>query len=154
MKDSYFSSSISDFQFKSSDEILGELARAHHHALEHQQRGAWLAQIEILKHELDQSIEGQIFFEFSIPRMGKRADVVLLHRGIVFVVEFKVGSSNFDNYAIDQAHDYALDLKNFHLGSHEAPIVPVLCATEATPSATPTVRWAPDGVAEPSLVGR
>lgn len=154
MKDSYFSCSISDFLDKSPDEVLGELTRSHHHALEHQQRNAWLAQIEILQQELDKGIEGQIFFEFSIPRMGKRADVVLLHRGIVFVLEFKVGSSTFDNYAIEQAHDYALDLKNFHLGSHEAPIVPVLCATEALASAQSTVQWAADGVAEPILIGR
>jgi len=76
MEDSYFSCSISDFLAKSSDEILGELARAHHHALEHQQRGARLPEIEILKQELDQNIEGQIFFEFSIPRIGKASEML------------------------------------------------------------------------------
>ena len=84
--------------------------------------------------------------------MGKRADTVVLLGGVVFVIEFKVGAGNFDRYAIDQVYDYALDLKNFHLGSHELPIVPVLVATRAEALATPGV-WAPDLVAEPVLVG-
>lgn len=154
MRDAYFSSTISSFLDQSSDQILGELARAHHHALEHLQRNAWLAQIELLKVELADLSDAYIFFEFSIPRMGKRADAVVLHRGIVFVIEFKVGSTSFDSYAIDQAHDYALDLKNFHLGSHDLPIVPVLCATEANRGVNTAIVWAEDEVAEPVLVGR
>lgn len=35
--------------------------------------------------------DGQIIFEYDIPRLGKRLDVVLLYKGIVFCVEFKVG---------------------------------------------------------------
>ncbi len=154
MKDAYYSATIAEFLHQSRDEILGELTRAHHHALEHQQRNAWLAQIEILKAELSDIAGAHIFLEFSIPRMGKRADVVILHRGIVFVIEFKVGSSSFDNYAIDQVYDYALDLKNFHLGSHEIPIVPVLVATEAQGSEQTDAKWAADGVAAPILIGR
>jgi hypothetical protein len=95
---------------------------------------------------------GHLFLEFSIPRMGKRADALLLRGGTLFVIEFKVGSDAFDRHAIDQVHDYALDLKNFHLGSHDLPIVPVLVATRAEPGLL-DVRWAPDRVAEPVLVG-
>ena len=69
--------------------------------------------------------------EFSIPRMGRRIDAVLLIGPIVFVVEFKVGEVDFDRAAIDQVWDYALDLKNFHEASHAAPIVPILIATGA-----------------------
>lgn len=154
MRDSYYSSPISKFLRTSNDEILGELARAHHHALEHQQRNAWLAQIDFLKTELRDGPAGHLFFEFSIPRMGKRADVVLVGNGIIFVIEFKVNSATFDGYAIDQAHDYALDLKNFHLGSHDLPIVPVLCATEAPEQGDEPVDWAADLVAEPILIGQ
>jgi hypothetical protein len=152
MKDSYFFSSVTDFINTSNDAILGELARAHHHALEHQQRNAWIKQIEVLKDQLQADRSGHLFFEFSIPRMGKRADVVLLRGGIIFVIEFKVGSKNFDRSAVDQVHDYALDLKNFHLGSHGLPIVPVLVASRAENTAA-EVRWADDLVAEPLLVG-
>ena len=83
--------------------------------------------------------------------MGKRADVVLISGGIVFVIEFKVGASNFEGHAIEQVHDYALDLKNFHRGSHEASILPVLIATKAVPQTSGQIKWAEDHVAEPVL---
>jgi hypothetical protein len=49
----------------------------------------------------------------------------------VFVIEFKVGERQFNTHDFNQAWDYALDLKNFHLASHDAPILPVLVATES-----------------------
>ncbi|WP_170457155.1 DUF2075 domain-containing protein [Ruegeria arenilitoris] len=152
MQDSYYAASVREFLKSTDDAILGELARAHHHALEHQQRNAWLQQITILKGKLRPDPPEHIFFEFLIPRMGKRADIVLLKKGLVFVIEFKVGSSTFDKAAVDQVHDYALDLKNFHLGCHELPVIPVLVATQATAPAT-SPNWADDLVAEPILVG-
>ena len=132
IRDSYYSESIQDFLKSSNESILGELTRAHNHALEHQQRDAWLVQIDFLKRHLSQQQNGHLFLEFAIPRMGKRADVVLFINSVVYVVEFKVNAKGFDSYAVDQVHDYALDLKNFHLGSHGLPIVPILCATDAT----------------------
>jgi len=74
---------------------------------------------------------GHLYIEFSIPQMGKRADVVLLNAGIVFVIEFKVGERHYTKYALDQALDYGLDLKNFHSGSHNKSIVPMVVATWA-----------------------
>lgn len=152
MRDSYFSAPVIQFLETTDEAILRALARAHHHALEHQQRNAWLAQISLLREQLTSDPSGYLFFEFSIPRMGKRADVVVLRKGIVFVIEFKVGAESFDRAAIDQMHDYALDLKNFHLGSHDLPIVPVLVATRAE-AGLPQALWADDLVAEPVLVG-
>ncbi len=152
MRDSYYSATVSDFLKTQENEILGKLTRAYHHSLKHQQRNAWLFQIKILKKQLSEHLQGYLFFEFSIPRMGKRADVLLLYKGIVFVIEFKVGSKSFNRYAIDQVHDYALDLKNFHLESHALHIVPILLATR-TPStmAQQKIVWAEDGVATPML---
>jgi hypothetical protein len=63
--------------------------------------------------------------------MGKRVDVVLLLNDTVFVIEFKVGASQYEKYAIDQTLDYSLDLKNFHEQSHNKKIVPIVVATEA-----------------------
>ncbi|WP_272011153.1 DUF2075 domain-containing protein [Roseovarius sp. ZX-A-9] len=131
---------------------MGELARSHHHALEHEQRSAWIKQIEILKRVLASARDSHVFFEFSIPRMGKRADAVVLRNGVVFVVEFKVNAESFDRAAIEQVHDYALDLKNFHLGSQTLPVIPVLVATRAQAPSTQT-RWAADLVATPILTG-
>ena len=152
MPDSYYAATISDFLVASDEAILGELARSNHHALETLQRQAWIDEIQILKNQLKPCPASKLFLEFSIPRMGKRADAVIFRSGVVFVIEFKVGSSRFDRSAVEQVHDYALDLKNFHLGSHHLPIVPVLIATQAETNSI-QLRWAADGVAEPILVG-
>lgn len=137
MKREYYSDSIAVFRSTSPDAILGKLVKAHDFALEQPQRDAWLDQIMILQTVLQQ-YQGSIYFEYSIPRMGKRIDVVLLIGPVIFVLEFKVGESEFKSYAIDQVWDYALDLKNFHETSQEHFIAPILIATEAGIS-TPVV---------------
>jgi hypothetical protein len=89
-----------------------------------------MEEIDILKQVLSNT-EGRVYFEYAIPRMGKRIDVVLLIGPVIFVLEFKVGESWFSSYAVDQVHDYALDLKHFHEASHNNFIAPILVATEA-----------------------
>jgi DUF2075 family protein len=84
-----------------------------------------------LKNSLKNINEGHIFFEFSIPRMGKRVDNIVIYKDSILVFEFKVGSEKFDNYAVEQVMDYALDLKNFHEGSHHNKIFPILVSTES-----------------------
>lgn len=148
----YYEAPIEKFLTERSESILGKLALHHRHELEHLQKNAWLAQIDVLKDQLSKVTSGQIFFEFFVPRMGKRADCVIVRSGVVFVIEFKVGSATFDRYAIDQVHDYALDLKNFHLGSHDVHIIPILIATKAL-TAESGIKFAQDGVATPLLIG-
>lgn len=131
MKRSYYSNNIATFQNDDNSKILGALAQNHSHALEDLQKNAWIRQIEILKIALQNVEDGQIYFEFSIPRMGKRVDNVLIIKDLIFVLEFKVGESTYPKYAIEQAVDYSLDLKNFHEGSHHQKILPVLIATKA-----------------------
>lgn len=152
MSISYYGAVFSEFLKQPPLEVLGELTRNHRHDLEHQQREAWLAQIDILKQQLNGLPEGYIHFELVIPRMGKRADCIILLDGIVFVIEFKVNSSTFDRYAIDQAHDYALDLKNFHKGSHSAPIVPILIASKSDAKGD-SPKYAADLVSSPIQIG-
>ena len=129
----YFSTAISSFLTSSADEILGKLASAHQFALEQPQRDAWIEQIRILKKVL-QGYPGQVYFEYSIPRMGKRIDAVCVIGPVVFVLEFKVGEKYYISNAIDQVMDYALDLKNFHETSHDVYIAPILIATHAANS--------------------
>ena len=81
-------------------------------------------------------LAGKIYFEFDIPRMGKRIDVVLLIKSVIFVLEFKVGEATFSAAAFDQVWDYAIDLKNFHESSHEATIAPILIATQSPAQGT------------------
>ena len=128
----FYSDPVATFIEKEEASILGELATNNSFALDVTQRDAWLRQITILKNSLCPiAAPGQVYFEYSIPRLGRRADVVLLLGSVVFVLEFKVGESGYPAAAVDQVWDYALDLKNFHETSHECLIAPVLVATEA-----------------------
>ncbi|MEI9946225.1 MAG: DUF2075 domain-containing protein [Chitinophagaceae bacterium] len=130
MKRSFYSNPISKFQQDSAEQILGILALNNEFSLETTQKESWLRQIKILKDILTIH-QGYIFFEYSIPRMGKRIDVVLLIKNVIFILEFKVGEKDFLSSATDQVLDYALDLKNFHETSHHHLIAPILIATES-----------------------
>jgi hypothetical protein len=152
MDKSYYHASVANFVAASELSILGELTKAHGFALEHQQRQAWLGQIALLKLAVAPLADGQIFFEFAVPRLGKRVDAVILLPQLVLVLEFKVGATTYNGPDIAQAYDYALDLKNFHGGSHALRIVPALCATRATSTGPTTPIWREDLVAEPMLV--
>jgi len=145
----YYKSELNRFISQSKEEILGVLASKNEFGLDEQQRNAWKVQIEVLKRQLV-AISGYILFEFSIPRMGRRVDCVILSHGLVFVLEFKVGSSLFDLSAIDQVLDYALDLKNFHEASHSRKVIPILIATEA-PHIENQLQFDEDDVANPLL---
>jgi len=141
----YYSESVKKFLSDGTDHILGVLTTQHNHDLEEQQRWAWVQEISILKRCLSVEQDGHLLLEAHIPRMGKRADAVILSRCIVFVVEFKVGATEHLVSALDQVEDYALDLKNFHAGSHLAPVVPVLVSTNAENDLEPpSLQFAPD----------
>jgi len=131
VKRAYYSNPIPAFLDDPENSILGSLTLHHEFSLVDLQRNSWLFQIRILKKLLSSLNDGHVLFEYSIPRMGKRVDVVLLLNGIVFVLEFKVGDDQYTNHAVDQVLDYSLDLKNFHAESHNKKIVPILVATEA-----------------------
>lgn len=132
----FYQSSIQDFIEKSATNIFGEMSINDDGDTAATQKYAWSEEIEILKQALNSWKEenGEILFEYSIPRLGKRVDVVLLLRGIVFVIEFKAGEEAYLRTDMEQVMDYALDLKNFHLASHHRTIVPILVATEAKES--------------------
>ena len=127
----YYSKSIADFIQEDNLNILGTLAKHHgYQTLEKSQQNAWERQITILKSQLAE-LTGYIYFEFSIPRMGKRVDNIVILGDKIFLLEFKIGSEQYDKHAIDQVIDYALDLRNFHEGSHYANLIPVLIAEKA-----------------------
>jgi hypothetical protein len=145
----YYNASVCQFLNDDAERILGILTSQHHHAVEQQERWAWVQQISILRNALLEQPNGRIFLEFHIPRMGKRADVVLIQHNIVFVLEFKIGASEHARSAFNQVEDYALDLKNFHEGSHTVPVVPVLVSTHAESPGNPDIHFAEDLVASP-----
>ncbi len=144
----WYAASVETFRASATEEILGTLAKNSSFDTLQMQRDAWIAQIEFLRERL-RGLTGSLFFEFSIPRMGRRIDVVLLTAGVVFAIEFKVGAATFDVSAIDQVWDYALDLKNFHQASHPLTIVPLLVATDAPDRPALQLTPDPDGVVRP-----
>uniref|UniRef100_UPI003216E2D0 DUF2075 domain-containing protein n=1 Tax=uncultured Draconibacterium sp. TaxID=1573823 RepID=UPI003216E2D0 len=130
MNRAYYQNTIELFTKTSNAEILGILADKNEFATEQTQKDAWKYQIEYLQEALN-CFSGSVYFEYAIPRMGKRIDVLLIIKSIIFVVEFKVGEKEYPSYAIDQVWDYALDLKNFHETSHDKLIIPILVSTKA-----------------------
>ena len=133
MNRAYYSDSIAKFLSRSPEEIIGILNCSSQFSVLQTQQQAWQFQINLLRPILG-SYDGKIYFEYAIPRMGRRIDVLLLIGPAIFVLEFKVGEQEFTAYGVDQVWDYALDLKNFHETTHEQFVVPVLIATEANNS--------------------
>lgn len=132
MTRSYYSETISNFLQEQSSSILGKLNAAH--ALQNlniKQTRAWESQIQILKNSLKEIGFGRIIFEYSIPRMGKRADNIIVLGDHVIVIEFKTAADSYDSGSITQAIDYSLDLLNFHETSHLKKIAPILVVTHA-----------------------
>lgn len=128
-RSSYYDALVPDFLRESSSEILGIIAANSTFAIEPTQRNAWIREIQILKSALA-DLDGRVLLEFIVPRIGSRIDAILLSAGKVFVLEFKVGQSDHTTKDLIQSWDYALDLKNFHSGSHAADVIPILIATE------------------------
>ena len=128
---SYYSNSIIGFLNEDPEQV--RLLLVDKGGNDPEQRDAWIEEIDILQEALQpyRNEDGCIVFEYTIPRMGKRIDVVLLLRGIVFVIEFKSGKKKYLRADAEQVMDYALDLKYFHEESKNAPIIPILAATQA-----------------------
>lgn len=129
----YYADSIAEFLRADASTVLGRLTRASAFDVDLSQRDAWLREIVLLKAALE-GVEGSIFLEFDIPRLGSRIDGVVVTSSAVVPIEFKVGERRYSRTDMNQAWDYGLDLKNFHLASSTVPIFPVLCATEASDS--------------------
>ena len=150
----FYNSTISDFINSSTDIIFGQMSRADEMDTAATQKYAWEQEIAIMKKVLVpfKDEEAWILFEYSIPRLGKRVDVVVLLRERIFVIEFKAGETEFLHQDVDQVMDYVLDLKNFHQGSNDRRIVPILVATESNQHSTVCqLSHYDDGVYEPLL---
>ena len=150
----YYSDSISAFLNRSVNEIIGELTLASQHDINDETSSSWVEEIDTLKEALAPfSGHGSVYFEYNIPRMGRRADVVAVIDGIVFVLEYKTAEQKFHRDAMVQVWDYALDLKNFQEGSHDRVLVPVLVAPkEKVKHCSLELKHFEDNVYEPLMV--
>ena len=133
-----YNSSFEEFISADENLIFGVIDGGAHGVTLTTAKEAWKAEISIMKGVLSALPinDGQIIFEYDIPRLGKRVDVVLLLNGIVFCLEFKVGESKILEADVDQVLDYALDLKNFHKFSEDRIIAPILVATNYSNSSS------------------
>ena len=151
-----FRSAIKEFLELDPATILGQIVSSFHGTAPTTSIEAWQGEIGILKRELVtwKDEDAHILFEYDIPRLGKRIDVVLLLKGIVFCFEFKVGQKDALQSDVEQVLDYALDLKNFHLYSADCPIAPVLIPTKCAVNKWSLLPSAyHDGILNPLIVG-
>ena len=146
MRRAYYSSNLPGFLDTDGIRIMEELRNNNVFKHNDEQEKAWRKQIVILQDQLRNLGSGHIMFEYTIPRMGKRVDTVLIYSDFVFVMEFKVNKSVYQMQDEDQCTDYALDLKNFHKESHCASIVPILVSTDAKATGSIPVKRCVDGV--------
>lgn len=152
-----YNSSFRTFLNTDDNSIFGLLCERYHGEALTTTREAWKSEITIMKGVLANFADkqGQIIFEYDIPRLGKRIDVVLLLEGIVFCLEFKVGETRILEADVDQVLDYALDLKNFHKFSEDRIIAPILIATNHRNSSTDIqMSVYDDSVVNPLMTGK
>lgn len=133
---------LGDIGDRTKDQLLGRLCTAaarHGREVSPDQLDAWSSQLDVMQEVSRKLARGRpyadnwaVIFEYTIPRRGRRIDVVVLAEGCVVAVEFKVGSTRFDRHALWQAEDYALDLRDFHLATRGRHVRPVLVATDYT----------------------
>lgn len=147
MKREYYTASIADFLSDDPEYVLGQLLINDEFETTDLQKNAWRREIEILQSQLYDFPDGEIAFEYTIPRIGHRMDVVCIIRGIIFLLEFKVGDKVYKKATDDQVVDYALDLKYFHEASQNRYIVPISVSTEA-PNAENRIFFMEDQIAE------
>lgn len=147
VKRSYYSNDIQSFLNQDNYSIFGEITTNDQFSAEDLQKNTWNREIEILKLELSQFLDGHIIFEYTIPRIGNRVDNIVIYKGIIFLLEFKVGEKRYPSYAIEQVTDYAFDLSCFHKESHNRLLVPILISTKAH-SVKQEIRISKDNVLE------
>lgn len=152
----YYNSTIEDFISNSINVIFAEIARAHDKDINGVTKQSWLDEISILKEVLSPYIgRGSIFFEYNIPRMGRRADVIVIIDGIIFVLEFKTSAQRFSHEGLIQVWDYAIDLKNFQEGSRDRTLIPILIApNEEDKHCHTKLEYYEDNVYKPLQVNR
>ena len=123
-----YNSSFEEFIKADKNSIFGIIDGGAHGVTPTTTKESWQDEIVIMKKVLSafEDKNGKIIFEYNIPRLGKRIDIVLLYKGIVFCLEFKTGNQDIKAANYDQVLDYALDLKNFHKFSQNKLIVPIL----------------------------
>jgi hypothetical protein len=129
---------LADFFSISDETIIGKLASQTLKSFrinEASQLKAWCHELEILRRSLAGLADHwRLLLEYPLLRLGRRLDAVLLTDRAIFVLEFKTLNSDFSPDGRIQVEDYAHDLRDFHSGSRDQIIVPILIAGSGHPS--------------------
>jgi hypothetical protein len=134
----WWSGTLQDFSVSKDEHILGRLAACAMQAYrtnESAQLRAWAWQFELLRPALNELPKHwRLLLEYPLIRLGRRLDAVLVTDRAIIVIEFKALGGSFTTDARVQAEDYAHDLRDFHAGSRDQVIVPILVAGTGTPT--------------------
>lgn len=90
----YYEAPMGAFCAAPPENVLGELVGHSEETVDLEQQNAWSREIEILRQALSE-LDGHVFLEFVIPRMGRRADALAFLRPVNVVLEFKIGAHTF-----------------------------------------------------------
>ena len=102
----YYSDYITDFLSRSNNEIVGALTLASQHDVNDETSKSWVEEIETTREVLaPYEGRGSVYFEYIIPRMGRRVDVIAVIDGIIFVLEYKTAERKFSREALVQVWD-------------------------------------------------
>ena len=92
----YYFDTISSFLGRKENEIVGELTLASQHDINEEMSQSWVEEIKTLRDALLlYSGRGSLFFEYNIPRMGRRADVIAVIDGVFLCWNTKRQNKNF-----------------------------------------------------------
>ncbi|QQR43550.1 DUF2075 domain-containing protein [Myxococcus xanthus] len=142
----WFSCTGAELLARAPEDTLGRLAAAQQargYSGSIQQDFAWQQALPALSTAIAEA-RGQgwtLALEYELLRLEKRVDAVVLTDHAILVLEFKTGAPSRATLA--EAEDYALDLHDFHAGSRNHPILPVLVAGDSgfVPPAQSPLRW-------------
>jgi hypothetical protein len=138
-----FQSTVRDFIDRPISEVVGTLSL--HYAgqgftdQKTDQTESWATDAARLQAALRQAVATSphilnwlVLLEFTIPRKGKRIDVVLLTPRSITLLELKTGA--YASEALQQVEEYALLLHYFHKPSNQRRIFPFVLSPFATSS--------------------
>ncbi len=127
-------SSFDDFSAVEKSQVLRALRDSYPDSSSSEVQ-SWTANVPLLQRKVRQSMQVDqsiktctAVLEYQLPMELRRPDAVLLIRGGVVILELK-GEFDANDAAIDQAHAYARDLRNYHRSCHGRDVTPVVVPT-------------------------
>jgi hypothetical protein len=134
---SFYGARVAEFMSDDPNNVVGVLAtRAslEYRGNQPEQARSWRDQVKLLRRafsEVKGSGEWGLLLEYSLRRLGRRPDAVILAPGVIIVVEFKMSAEKHAAHHVQQVEDYALCIRDFHAYSRGCVIAPIVCAEHA-----------------------